>query len=73
MATPDQLNSLKLRTIIICSSESFNKKVIQKITIGFVVKGDGPNLMGHDWLARFIVDWHSIHQLQSLNKLSHQV
>ena len=35
-----------------------------------VVKGDGPNLMGRDWLARFIVDWHSIHQLQSPNKLN---
>ena len=35
-----------------------------------VVKGDGPNLMGRDWLARFIVDWHSIHQLQSPNKIN---
>ena len=35
-----------------------------------VVKGNGPNLMGRDWLARFQVDWHSIHQLQSPKKLN---
>ena len=35
-----------------------------------VVKGNGPNLMGRDWLARFKVDWHRIHQLQSSDKLN---
>ena len=28
-----------------------------------VVVGNKPNLMGHDWLARFQVDWHNIHHL----------
>ena len=34
-----------------------------------VVKGEGPNLMGRDWLAKFRVDWQGIHQLQSSNKV----
>ena len=40
----------------------------QQITM--VVRGNGPNLMGRDWLARFKVDWHRIHQLQSSDKLN---
>ena len=34
-----------------------------------VVKDEGPNLMGRDWLAKFRVDWQGIHQLQSSNKV----
>ena len=34
-----------------------------------VIKGNGPNLMGHDWLAKFQLDWQNIFQLHSLSKI----
>ena len=30
-----------------------------------VVKGDGPSLMGRDWLQQITLDWHSLHQIQA--------
>ena len=35
-----------------------------------VVKGEGPSLMGRDWLTSLKLNWQEIHQLESSNKLS---
>jgi len=34
-----------------------------------VIKGNGPNLMGRDWLAKFQLDWQNIYQLNLANKI----
>ena len=38
----------------------------QRVTVELlVVKGDGPSLMGRDWLQQITLDWHSLHQIQA--------
>ena len=32
-----------------------------------VVKGDGPSLMGRDWLQQITLDWHSLHQIRAFH------
>ena len=34
-----------------------------------VIKVNGPNLMGRDWLAKFQLDWQNIYQLNLANKI----
>ena len=62
--TGENLSILGSITVVATYNNQTNKLPL------LVVKGNGPNLMGRDWLARFQVDWHSIHQLQSPNKLN---
>ena len=62
--TVENLSILESITMVATYNNQTNKLPL------LVVKGNGPNLMGRDWLARFQVDWHSIHQLQSPNKLN---
>ena len=35
-----------------------------------VVEGDGPNLVGRDWLRRFKLDWHRIQKVQVSESLN---
>ena len=35
-----------------------------------VVKGQGPNLMGRDWLANIHLNWHALHQVEFTDRLS---
>lgn len=35
-----------------------------------VVEGDGPNLVGRDWLRRFRLDWHRIQNVQVSDSLN---
>ena len=38
----------------------------QKVTVELlVVKGDGPSLMGKDWLQQITLDWHSLHHIRA--------
>ena len=30
-----------------------------------MVKGDGPSLMGRDWLQQITLDWHSLHHIRA--------
>jgi len=34
-----------------------------------VIKGNRPNLMGCDWLAKFQLDWQNIYRLNLANKI----
>ena len=43
----------------------------QKVTADLlVVKGDGPSLMGRDWLQQITLDWHSLHQIQATHNIA---
>ena len=35
-----------------------------------VVKGDGPSLIGRDWLSKFCLDWSKIHHLRAAEGLN---
>ena len=35
-----------------------------------VVEGEGPTLLGRDWLNKLIVDWKGIHQVKSVANLT---
>ena len=57
--TGEQIPILGILNIPVCYH---NQKVIADL---LVVKGDGPSLMGRDWLQQITLDWHSLHQIQA--------
>ena len=57
--TGEQIPILGILNITVCYHN-------QKETVEFSnVKGDGPSLMGRDWLQKINLDWYSLHQIQA--------
>ena len=57
--TGEQIPILGILNITVCYCN-------QNVTVELlVVKGDGPSLMGRDWLQKIKLDWRSLHQIQA--------
>ena len=61
--TRENLSTLgSIRVIATCSNQTKTLPIL-------VIKGNGPNLMGCDWLSNLRLDWQNIFQLHSLDKI----
>ena len=57
--TGEQIPILGILNIPVCYNN-------QRVTVELlVVKGDGPSLMGRDWLQQITLDWHSLHKIRA--------
>ena len=52
---------ISIRVTATCNNQTKTLPII-------VIKGNGTNLMGHDWLTKFQLDWQNIFQSRSLSK-----